>query len=399
MVRAAGLAEEAKAYNLANAARGWLPTLQAEGKAQVQSDVTSLPFDLSKLGISGLQTPKMSRDQYALSLSIQQPIYEGGRIKAAKQLAEAGAGVAQAAAEVNLYALREQVNQTYFGLLLIREQLRLNALLQDNIRRSLSQTEAMIRSGIAYDTDRDILSVALLQAEQAADGYKATGRAYAAVLSALTGLAIADTTALTLPPEPATARFNAPMFRRPELACYDARLEEVKMNRQMLDSHLRPSLGLFAQGGYGRPGLNMLKDKFALYGLVGLRLTWSISPYYTRKADLGNLRVAEEQIQMERDAFTYRQRTDLARETEEINRYKALSAKDAEIITLRERIRQSGEARYRAGTLSGTDLTRYLNDEQQARLDRAYHDLQGLLAQYELQQTLGKDAETAGRKQ
>lgn len=382
------LVERAKGYNLENAARGWWPQIQFEAKAQVQSDVTELPFDLGKLGFSGLETPRLKKDQYAASLSLQQPLYEGGRVKAQKKAVGASADVEARQADVALYALREQVNQLFFGILLTKEQLHINDLLRDNLKLNLQQAESMRCAGLAHDADVDVIRVEQLNARQDSVIYRATLRAYTSMLAQLTGMRLDESSDFVKPALSISQRTNG--GRRPEMALYAARLQQVNMSRQQLDASLRPSLSFFAQAGYGRPGLNMLKDDFSLYGVAGLRLTWNISRLYTRKHDVALLENQRERIRTDRDAFLYNQRIDEAERSASLTRYDELVRHDDEIIRLRENIRRASEARFAGGTLTATDLMRDVNDEQQARLARALHEMQRLLEAYNLRFTRGE---------
>lgn len=382
------LVERAKGYNLENAARGWWPQIQFEAKAQVQSDVTELPFDLGKLGFSGLETPRLKKDQYAASLSLQQPLYEGGQVKAQKKAVWASADVEARQTDVALYALREQVNQLFFGILLTKEQLHINDLLRDNLKLNLQRAESMRRAGLAHDADVDVIRVEQLNARQDSVNYRATLRAYTSMLAQLTGMRLDESSDFVKPALSISQRTNG--GRRPEMALYAARLQQLNMSRQQLDASLRPRLSFFAQAGYGRPGLNMLKDDFSLYGVAGLRLTWNISRLYTRKHDIALLDNQRERIRTDQDAFLYNQRIDEAERSASLTRYDELVRHDDEIIRLRENIRRASEARFAGGTLTATDLMRDVNDEQQARLARALHEMQRLLEAYNLRFTRGE---------
>lgn len=384
-----GLTERARDYNLENAARSWWPQLQAEATAQLQSDVTELPFDLTRLGLSGVDVPQLSKSRYNATVSLTQRLYDGGDVAARRAAVRADADVNREQTATALYALREQVNQLYFGILLTQEQLRINALLQDNLNLNLSRTESMMQGGMAHDADLDAIRVELIKARQTADDYQSTRRAYTAMLAAMTGLALTDTTTLATPAEPMLPA-TAPAAGRPEMRGFDAQLRQVEASRRQLDAQLRPRLSLFAQGSYGRPGLNMFKNDFTFYGLAGLRLTWNISQLYTRKADKALLDARAEDVGIQRAAFVYRQGIDAAERGEQLHRYTALLRRDGEIISLRERIRRAAETKYAGGTMTATDLMRDINDEQQARLDRALHEMQRLLAAYNLRFTLGE---------
>lgn len=392
VARRYGLAEQAKAYSLENAARGWWPQLQFEASAQVQSDVTKLPIDISRLGLTGIDIPKMDKDRYAATLSLQQALYDGGRIRSKKALAQADAEVAQHETAAALYALHEQVNQLYFGLLLTHEQLRLNELLQHSLNLNLAQAHSLERAGLEHEADLAVVRVELLQAEQTAVTYRATAKAYAGMLARLTGLPLEKVSKPIRPALPAVsiASAGSPVVHRPEAALYEARLRRIDTARNQLSASWRPNLSFFAQGGYGRPGLNMLKDDFTFYGLAGIRLTWNISQLYTRKSDMALLNNQADQIRTSQSDFNYRTGVEEADRMADLSRYTDLLAHDDEIITLREQIRKASEARFASGTMTATDLMVDINSEQQARLDRVLHEMQQLLSAYNLRYTRGE---------
>lgn len=391
VVKQYGLTAAAKDYNLSNASRSWWPQVAVEASAQVQSDVTKLPFDLSKLGLTGVDGLSLSKDHYAVTASATQLIYDGGEVAARRRSIEASAEAENKATSTSVYALREQVNQIFFGILLTDEQLAINALLQDNLRLNLARAESLERGGLAHAADIDAVRVEQLKAEQAAVNYRATRRAYMAMLAALTGLDLSETSTLSKPAVSSVLDTCVVAgTARPEMAAFSAQLQQVEASRRQLDASLRPRLALFAQGGYGRPGLNMLNDDFAFYGIAGLRLTWNLSAFYTRGADRRLLDNRAASIRTQQEAFLYRTGVESAERNATLSRYEALLSHDDEIITLRERIRRASEAKFAGGTMTATDLTRDINDEQQARLDRALHEMQRLLAVYNLKFTRGE---------
>lgn len=352
LARQYGLIEQSLQFTLDNAGKEWLPQLRAEAKAQVQSDVTELPFDLNNLGLAGIKTPHMSKDQYALTAAVEQPLYEGGNIRAQRHTASAEAAAQQQQVRTQLYALRERVNQLYFGILLTQEQERLNAVLQSNLELELRRVEHLKQGGLAHEADLDAVRVEQEKAKQTLIGYQSTRAAYTEMLAALTGVPVEELRELPVPALPPTvpaADCSAP--RRPEWQFYALRQQAVEARRESLYAALRPRLNLFAQGGYGRPGLNMLKNDFQLYGVAGLKLTWSLNPWYTRKADRELLRVEQERVETERDVFARNLRLDLAERSHALQGYERQLAHDDEIVRLRENIRRAGQARLEGGTL------------------------------------------------
>ena len=110
-----------------NAARGYLPQFALSAKASYQSEVTELPVAIPGVDIKG-----MSKDQYQVMLELQQQIWDGGGIRMQKKQTEAEAEINREKLNVDMYSLNSRVNDLYFGILMLDEQLAQNALLQDS---------------------------------------------------------------------------------------------------------------------------------------------------------------------------------------------------------------------------------------------------------------------------
>lgn len=161
LVRQYGLIEKAREYNLANAGKGYLPQFSISGKATYQSDVTKLPVE-----IPGVDIKSMPKDQYQVMLEVSQNIWDGGDIHSKKQLTRATSDVDREKQDVDMYALNDRVNQVYFGILLLDEQLRQNQLLQEDLERTHKQVSDYMANGIANQSDLDAVSVEMLNTRQ-----------------------------------------------------------------------------------------------------------------------------------------------------------------------------------------------------------------------------------------
>ena len=237
-VKQYGLIAKAEAYNISNAAKGYLPQLALSAQATYQSDVTKLPFDEGLLAPLGIDIPTLGKDQYKVTLDMSQAIWDGGGTRARKKAIRAGAEAERRQADVSLYALRARVNQLFFGILLIEAQIEQSQLLQGELQRNCNRVKAYIDGGVANTADLDALSVELLRARQDEAQLIHSRRAYAAMLSQLTGITLADSTRLERPkatPTEATAAIN-----RPELALYDAQLGSLKAEDAGITATIMP---------------------------------------------------------------------------------------------------------------------------------------------------------------
>lgn len=385
LIRQRGLIEKTKDYNLSNARRGYLPQFNFSAQATYQSDVTQIPLDLDAMGFRGIEIPTVSKDQYRVTLDLNQPIWDGGNVRAAKRSLRTQAEVDQRNVDVTIYAINERVNQLFFGILLADAQVRQIRLLQDELQRNCRQVESYIRNGIANQADLDALKVDLLKAKQNEARFIHTRRAYAAMLSQLIGEEITPDTELV---KPSAARAVVGENNRPELALFDAQIRNLEAQDDRIVSGLMPRLGLFVTGGLGRPGLDMLDDDFKPYYVAGLRLTWNIGAFYTKRNDQRRLETSRQLVETQREAFLFNTSLDMKQRNTEIDNYIEQLKYDDEIIALRRSVKEASQAKMANGTISGTDLTRDINAEQTAIQDKLMHEIELLMSIYNLKYVL-----------
>lgn len=286
-----------------------------------------------------------------------------------------------------MYALIERVNDLYFGILMLDEQLTQNTLLLDDLERTHKQISAYVANGVANSADLDEVKVEQLNALQKRTELKSSREAYVKMLSVFTGEEIAETALFAKPVESVAPLTDPAYFRRPELSWFEAQNGRLDVNEQMLQARNMPRLGLFVQGAYGNPGLNMLKDKFETYYIAGVKLSWNFGGLYTLKNDKKQIQVNRAQLDSNRDVFLFNIRLQATQQNSAINSVRALLDKDDEIIALRTNIRKAAEAKVSNGTLAVTDLLREINSENKARQVKALHEVQLLMNIYQLKYT------------
>lgn len=376
LVRQYNLIQLAEQYNLSNASKGNLPQINISGKASYQSDATTFPIDIPGIGIKGL--PK---DQYQALIEVQQNIWDGGQIHHQKKEIKAVSQENKYQLDVSMYALNEQVNQVFFGILLLNEQLHQNALLHDNLQRNLKNIEAYRNNGIANDADVDAVKVEILNTKQQRIQLSENRKAYLRMLSLLTGKQIDEQIQLVVPDM--EDEISCDIINRPELWLYESQKQTVDIRRHALRAGYMPKFRLFAQGGYGNPGLDMLKDKFTAYYIIGARLTWNFGSLYTLKNDKQKLDTQRQQIENNRNLFLFNTHLKLAEQDGKINTLQQQMKEDDEIIRLRTNIRQAAEAKVANGTLTVTEMLREVTAESLARQTQALHKIELLMNIYQ----------------
>jgi outer membrane protein TolC len=368
-------------YTISNANRAYLPQVTLSGRASYQSDVTEI-----SLPIPGVKGFTGSKDQYQAVAEVSQTIWDGGATRSQKKIARASSAVEQQRLEVDLYALNERVNQVFFGILLLAEQLNQNQTLQDELQTNNARVSAYIKNGVANQADLDAVKVEQLNAQQRRIELAATQRAYLAMLSALIGESVSESSQLTRP-EVQTPADADRTIKRPELQFFDAQISLYDSRRSALLASNLPRIGAFFQGAYGRPGLNMLNNDFSPYWIGGVRASWSLGNLYTQKANVTKLRLNMKSAELQRETFLLNTTLKVTQQDIDIDKYRELIESDDDIIVLRTSIKKSAEAKVENGTMSVSDLLREINAENLAMQTRSLHQIQLLVSQYALVNT------------
>lgn len=383
-IRQLDLIDEAAGYDISTVMKTWLPHLNISGKATYQSDVVEMPFDIPGF------TFNLPHDQYSLVGEISQTIWDGGTTRSQKEVYSTTAEVQKKQVEVSVYSINDRVAKIYLGILLIDSQIRQNDILAESLERNAGQVQARIDNGTAYRTDLDMIRVKMLDCGQQKDGLLSDRESYVKMLEKLTGISI-EGRELTIPDDGYTA--GGPVSR-PELLLYNARLRQNEAQLRQLDSKISPRFSLSIQGGIGRPGLNILKNSFQPYYTAGVKMSWDIGALYTRKSEKRKLDTQMRTIESDRETFIFNTDLNATQMQSSIDKARRQLDRDKEIISLYESIRETGEEQYRNGTISMSDLMDRISDEYNARAAQSVHEIQLLMAVYDLKNCTGYPEQT-----
>lgn len=384
-IKEMSLIEMTKGIDLKNAAYAWLPHLNISGKATWQSEVVEMPMDIPGMDIN------IPHDQYGLTAEFTQQIWDGGTSRSQKELAEAGAEVKKTQLETNLWSIRSRVQNVFLGIILIDKQLELNRLLRESLERSYEEVKSRMEAGVALPSDLDQVSVNILSCLQQRASLDADRKSYVKILGLLTGRDMTDVE-LAVPQDAVNyVDDGARDFEtRPEMAFYAAQLKQNEFQRRQLNTLISPKLNLSLQGGYGRPGMNMLSGDFSGYFVAGLKLQWNIGALYTRGLDKRKVNADAQKIDLTRKSFILNSSVEAEQKNNALLKARDVLEKDSEIIALRQRIRASGENQYREGTIKMNDYLSMLDEEYKAKANESMHEVQLMMAVYDMKNTIGK---------
>lgn len=386
LIKQYGLIAKTTQLTVKNIQKGWLPQLTASAQATYQSAVTAWPESMQTMYQQmGLNMKGLRKDQYKIGVDLQQTIYDGGAISSQRNIAQQEGKVEEAQTETNLYQVRRRVNEMYFSLLLLNEQIQLNEDVKALLQSSEKKLSAMVKGGTAATSDLDNVRAERLSVEQQNENLKQQKLMLQRMLSVFCGLEVNDTQ------KPAPIQIASSVNNRPEMRLYNSQLELTEAKEKALDTQLRPKLGLFAQGFYGYPGLNMFEDmmnrKWSLNGIVGIKLSWNVSAFYTHKNDKAKLNAQREMIENAREVFLFNNKLEEIQQSENISRYQTMMKSDEEIIVLRTNVRKAAESKLAHGIIDVISLLREINNENAAKTQQSIHEINMLKEMYNLKYT------------
>ena len=366
------LIAQTRDYTVENAAKSWLPQISANISGLAFTDILDLNGKMQQTGIS------IKNRVASGSVMINQTIYDGGKIKTGKMVTAAQAEIQKQQLNVNLYDLNQRIEQLYFGILMVDEQIKQTRLLQNDLQISSKSIEAMMKGGIANQSDMDAVSVEQLKAQQTLDARLASRKAYLQMLGYFAGKSLGDFTVLQIPKSQASSSSVSGMsegkvISRPELNYYTAQSQLTFAQQKQLDSKLRPTLSAFGMGMYHTQVTDMIHDGMLAGGVT---LSWNIGALYTRKNDIKKLDLQRQLIESQRSTFLFNNHLQDESTNGNIEALKKQLSQDGNIVTLRERIRSMSEKKVRLGTESVNEMLRDINAVSEARQQQALHQIQ-----------------------
>ncbi|MBC7849626.1 MAG: TolC family protein [Chitinophagaceae bacterium] len=370
--------------NLQNLSKGYLPQLSFSGQASYQSAVTEIDIP-----VPGVKVEPLSKDQYKIVADVNQLIYDGGTIRSQQQLQTLTGAMEQQRLEVELYQLQDRITTLFIGILFFDEQKRQLEVIRKDLNSAIKKVEAQVENGVAFRSNVSVLKAELLKTNQREIELQSGRRGLVDALAVFLNRSIAPDITLVVPDLPVTDTLSD-LSSRPELNYYSAQDKLLSAQTALIRSKVLPKASVFFQGGYGRPGLNFLKNEFDPYYIGGVRLNWSLGNFYTNKKEKELVDVNRQSVALQKETFILNTKTQLVKEANEISKMNQLLATDNEIIQLRVTVKDAAKAQLENGVITANDYLREVNAEDQARLTLITHQLQLLQARLDYQIISGK---------
>ncbi len=248
--------------------KNWLPQVDLNAQATYQSEVTQVSLPIPNFSI-----PALDKDQYKATLDIKQLIWDGGTIGKEKSVKRIENSIEQQKVTIDLFKLKERISQIYFKILLTDESIGLTKLAIDDMSTRLKTVESGIKNGVVLQSSADRLKVEILRQRQRITELQTDRNTNITALNTLLGTSYTSEVAFILPQIVASPNS---LQLRPEMQLFDLQQQQFSSKMKSVTTKNMPRLSAFAQGGYGRPGLNMFDPDFQFFYIAGLRLNWSL---------------------------------------------------------------------------------------------------------------------------
>jgi outer membrane protein TolC len=383
LLRQKALTQKSSALALDNLQKNYLPQVSISAQATYQSAVTEVPIKTP-----AFQFEPLSKDQYRALLDVNQLIYDGGSISEQRKVQLWNDKIEDQKIEVELQKLRERINQVYFNALFAEEQITLTRLIDKDLDAGISRVDAQVKNGTAYRSALSLLKAEKLKNNQRATEWQATRVGLIEVLSEFIGSSLAESVKLEWPN--ANNIMLTDTINRSELSLLNFQDSLLQQKDRLIDVRNRPKFSAFLQGGYGKPGLNMLLNEFDFFYVTGIRANWQLSSLYTSKKDRQILEVNRQVLEVQRDNFLLQTRAQQIQQQAEIRKWASLLKTDEEIIVLKTEVKDAAKAQLDNGVITSSDYIREVNAEDQARLNKVFHQLQWIQSIINYQTISGK---------
>ena len=367
-LKKAELLQEITALNKENISTNYLPRVSVNGQATYQSDVTKVDISMPNVTI-----PSVSKDQYKAYAEFRQSIWDGGLTSANQVLEDAILKSNLSELEVELYKLNEQVAQAFFTVLAMGQQKEVLQAQKKVLQEKLKVVQSGIRNQMMEKSAALTIEAEILNLEQNELQLETGKSAALKMLSILTGKEIDSVSA----PEVDQSEIKPHReISRPELQLFSNQVAQIETQKSLLDKKRNPKVFGFGQAGYGKPGLNMLSDKFDTYYLVGVGVSWNPFDWNQTDRQKQVLQLRQEMVQQQEKTFSQNIQLLLAQQSEQINKLEKLLEKDNKLVELKTEITKITASKLENGTINSADYVRDMQAETVAKFNRELHEIQ-----------------------
>ncbi len=346
--------------------KNYFPGINLSGHATYQSEVTEIPIDVPYIEI-----PQVPKDQYKIAVDVSQVIYDGGLTEKQKTLEKMSLDIENNKINIELYNLKERVNQIYFNIILLKKNIEILELVKENLKSRFDNLKAGVDHGVALKKDLNVLKAEIMKTDQKLEEIKISLVSLISTMAELTNEKYNENTKFLIP-EP-TMSYDLVTDKRLEYQLFSLQQSKLIYSKKMITARYLPKFYGFGQAGYGRPGLNMLSDDFSPFYIVGAKLNWKLWNWNQRKQDKQVIDIQRNILEKQKETFEKNLRIDLMNKMASVEKYEKLIEKDNDIIDLRSKIVEFASSQLDNGIITSTEYLTELNAETKAKLNLELH--------------------------
>ncbi|MEA3462205.1 MAG: TolC family protein [Bacteroidota bacterium] len=351
------------------AGTSWYPSLDLNGKLSYQSDVVEVTLTDPTIPV---EFPQVPHDQYGLNLDVSQNLYDGGLSRGKKSYEEALMAADLQQVEVDLYTLKGRVNQYYFAVLVLQENMRNLEIHMENLNARKEAVQTAVNHGTLLETELHIIEVERLKVKKSMIELESRNKAYMAALRILCGEGFNEQAILE---NPRFDEIGNKDLARPEYRLFDLKNASMEVGKELTGRKRMPVLYAFGQTGYGKPGYNVMSEEWDYYYMVGAGLKWKIWDWNSTSREKQIIGYQQEMLQTQRASFDKELESLLVQEETKMEQYRRTMEMDKQVLELQQKISQQAAVQLDNGTMTATDYITELNKENLARITLATHQV------------------------
>jgi len=269
----------------------------------------------------------------------------------------------------------------------LKENEKILKLHKNTLVTKLNNVQSGIRNGTLLASNENILKAEIIKIDQSVDEVTITRESFIAILYEYTALHMDENTEFLLPE--IYIDMNTYVNNRPEYTLFSIQQKKLETSKKIIGSKNLPRLSAFGQAGYGRPGYDMLKNKFDDFYMIGARLSWNFWDWNHSRKEKEILDLEHAILSTQKETFDKHIKIDLETKLSGIRKSERLIKRDTEIIELRVKISAASSSQLENGIITSTEYITELNAESKAKLDQEVHRIELVKAKLEYQSTLG----------
>ena len=352
-----------------------LPAFYINGQASYQSDVFSFPNNPI------FESPIIPKEQFRVTLDVNQKIYDGGLTKNKKAAESARIMTDLKSVEVDLYEIKTTVTKLYFSALLYQENIKILETLLKELSDQQKLIVARVKNGVILSSASSEFKKQILETEQKLMTAQLEQRALLDMLEKWVGEPIGDSNELIIP---SSRALNLEYeINRPEVHLLETQHSYFESMKNLSEVKRRPTFWAVVQAGLGQPNAyNFLETDVSDFYFVGLKMSWHLFDYGNNNREKSIYAANQAIVDTKKEYLKDNIEIQLSSELAEVNKLKTLLQKDEEILDLQKEIVNSSFSQFSNGVITSTDYLTQINSKTQLELNRQLRMIQLIQAEY-----------------